>query len=639
MSLGQHMSGREQAPWVAGTVEPAPQAIWLTAGPLRLSLTAGAVSGLFVNGVEVIRAIDYPIRDPDWGTAVLTEILATTAPAGDGQSYHRRFRGGGFDGEFHILLDPAGVVDLRLALVAEQAVRVSRAGFVVLHPLSVAGGALTVTHPDGSRTESHFPTLINPTHPAMDIAGLDHDHLGQRVQIAFEGEIFEMEDQRNWSDASFKTYCRPLLRPYPFQVAAGDTIAQRIVVTLGRGRSAAVPAAPRVAPCDRMPAIGLAIDPSVPQAGRAGPASTLLPALPRVARVDAALDRDLDWLARQGGPLDLEIVTDGAPAALRDGLARVAGVLDRAGITAGRVTALPRAFLRCIQPWEPQPAGASILDAAQAAAIAFPRASIGTGVLTNFTELNRARPPLGAAGFVTLSLTPLVHAADDASVMATLDALAPIAATLRDIYPQAPLRLGLAAVGMRSNPYGADVAANPQQGRIAMAGVDPRHRGLFGAAFAVGVAASPLAATAEMLVLGAPYGRFGIAIGAADWPQPPFDDRPDLAVTPLWHVIRGLAALVGLPRAPLALPAGLHGVAAWDAGHQRLIVANCSAEPVTLPLPSRARLHLLDETTAETALADPLWLDRGGQPAAEDVMLRPCAIAFVEQEAGGADAA
>jgi hypothetical protein len=30
-----------------------------------------------------------------------------------------------------------------------------------------------------------------------------------------EGDAWEMEDHRNWLDASFKTYVRPLALPYP----------------------------------------------------------------------------------------------------------------------------------------------------------------------------------------------------------------------------------------------------------------------------------------------------------------------------------------------------------------------------------------------------------------------------------------
>ena len=35
-----------------------------------------------------------------------------------------------------------------------------------------------------------------------------------------EGDSWETEDHRNWTDASFKTYSRPLALPYPYKVAA-----------------------------------------------------------------------------------------------------------------------------------------------------------------------------------------------------------------------------------------------------------------------------------------------------------------------------------------------------------------------------------------------------------------------------------
>jgi len=37
-----------------------------------------------------------------------------------------------------------------------------------------------------------------------------------------------MEDQRNWTDASFKTYCRPQSWPQPYEVADGDKIEHRL---------------------------------------------------------------------------------------------------------------------------------------------------------------------------------------------------------------------------------------------------------------------------------------------------------------------------------------------------------------------------------------------------------------------------
>ena len=40
-----------------------------------------------------------------------------------------------------------------------------------------------------------------------------------------EGETFETEDQRNWSDASFKTYGTPLHLPFPVEVEEGTRVA------------------------------------------------------------------------------------------------------------------------------------------------------------------------------------------------------------------------------------------------------------------------------------------------------------------------------------------------------------------------------------------------------------------------------
>ena len=42
------------------------------------------------------------------------------------------------------------------------------------------------------------------------------------------GDTFEMEDQRNWTDASYKTYVRPLGLPYPYTLNAGETIEQAV---------------------------------------------------------------------------------------------------------------------------------------------------------------------------------------------------------------------------------------------------------------------------------------------------------------------------------------------------------------------------------------------------------------------------
>jgi hypothetical protein len=41
-----------------------------------------------------------------------------------------------------------------------------------------------------------------------------------------------MEDHRNWTDASFKTYVRPLALPWPYALPAGEGVTQSVTVTL-----------------------------------------------------------------------------------------------------------------------------------------------------------------------------------------------------------------------------------------------------------------------------------------------------------------------------------------------------------------------------------------------------------------------
>ena len=41
-----------------------------------------------------------------------------------------------------------------------------------------------------------------------------------------------MEDQRNWTDASFKTYGTPLELPFPVEVVSGTKIVQTVTLTL-----------------------------------------------------------------------------------------------------------------------------------------------------------------------------------------------------------------------------------------------------------------------------------------------------------------------------------------------------------------------------------------------------------------------
>src|SRR4030095_1455830 len=113
----------------------------------------------------------------------------------------------------------------------------SRIGICVLHPArDCAGAACRVEHADGSVEEGSFPALISADQPFLEVRAIAHEVApGVRAEVRFEGDVFEMEDQRNWTDASFKTYSTPLAIPFPVEVRSGDCVRQSVALTL-RGR-------------------------------------------------------------------------------------------------------------------------------------------------------------------------------------------------------------------------------------------------------------------------------------------------------------------------------------------------------------------------------------------------------------------
>ena len=85
----------------------------------------------------------------------------------------------------------------------------NRIGICVLHPIRECAGAHYVAvKADGSTQGGVFPRDISPHQPVQDLAALLHEvSPGLWAHVRFNGEVFEMEDQRNWTDASFKTTC------------------------------------------------------------------------------------------------------------------------------------------------------------------------------------------------------------------------------------------------------------------------------------------------------------------------------------------------------------------------------------------------------------------------------------------------
>jgi D-apionolactonase len=375
----------------------------------------------------------------------------------------------------------------------------NRAGFVVLHPAWLAGQKLRVTHVDDREEETRFPIQISPSQPIFDIRALSHEVAPALwATCRMEGDTFEMEDQRNWTDASYKTYVRPLALPWGYTLAKGSRHEQSVRLSFTGRRSGECNAkASGVITIElgqglplRIPELGVALPNEGIEAASAA-VNALCALSPRFLvcyadiRDSAALS-DFDTIRQvaeaAAAKIVLEVVVPDE-ADVRASLEEVATATRRARLEIDAVVVSSAADLKSWQPGAKRPEKPSVEDIAAAAREVFPGVKLGGGMLSTFTELNRKRPKAALFDFITHTTCSIVHAADDRSVMETLETLPAIIASTRAMIGEKPYRIGPSAIAARMNPYGKAVLDNPSNRRVCLTNYDPRQRGLFNAAW------------------------------------------------------------------------------------------------------------------------------------------------------------
>ncbi|HMH65421.1 MAG TPA: hypothetical protein VK515_07530, partial [Rhizomicrobium sp.] len=299
-------------------------------------------------------------------------------------------------------------------------------------------------------------------------------------------------------------------------------------------------------------------------------------------------------------------------------------------LAVARVLALPESYLKSYQPAGPWPAGPKPQDLYKYAREAFPGAQVGGGVLTYFTELNRCRPDASQCDYILHGSTAITHAADDRSVIESLEGLSHTYRSGRALAQGRDYRLGLTAIGMRTNPYGSGVVENVQQGRIAMAGADPRQRGLFAAAWAVGAVAATEGYDVASLALSAFVGPFGAIHRPESWPQPLYQESNTAMVYPVFHVVRFLSAMGGVARLSLQnASSGIVGVASSEGSRTRLMLANLGTSLSRIQIPDQAEIRILDVASFASAIRNSEWLDTSDPCQGSDLVLDGFSVAFL----------
>ncbi len=629
-----------------GTEEPveAPQVV--RAGPLEAVLESGNLRYIRIGGKEALRGVAFIVRNRHWGTynpdiknLVLDQqddrftVTYEALCHDDAQSlrYIARIEGRP-DGSLLFHADGEALTDFVTC----------RTGFVVLHALDgVVGAPVTVEHTTGQIVESVFPELVDPACPFQDIRALTHEiSPGVRVACRMEGDAFEMEDHRNWMDASYKTYVRPLALPWPYTIDKGSTFQQSVGLTI-EGSPAAGAAAGAHDAIDvsigektgnRMPRIGLAV-PAEHAAAALDHADLIRQASPAhlVCNFDLRQGHDAGHLKQfgalreaTGSELVLEAIvpcldetgaySDDANIMRRD-IDRIAAAVGESGVAFPKVAVSPSCDLKSTPPGSVYPDSPEWADLYAAARNSFSNSELGGGMFSYFTEINRKRPPTDLIDFICHSGCPTVHAADDVSVTETLEALPSIFRSVRAFGGGKPYWIFPTAVSMRANPYADQPAENPDNIRQAMNRVDPRDRGLLGAAWYAGYIAHAARAGVDAVTIASVAGPSAIIYTRQDHEQPWFDGA-DVPVLAKYHVLAGHMALQGDVLAADSSDArSVQALAVSGASGLTVWVSNLTGETQTVSLsgvPGGGQVTMLNAERFEAACSDPAWLSSAG---------------------------
>lgn len=625
------MTNPSRAIRLYGTEEPVADERRLRAGRLDALFDGANLRDIRFNGEEVMRAVSFIVRDADWATwaPVISDLEISEADDRFAITYRATVgdKSGRFTYEARIEGTAEGVLSFSGRGEAPEGLLTNRTGFVVLHPIEgISGSKATIRHTDGRVVEGRFPDRIDPVQPMKDLRELSHKTPGgQNVSCLMEGNSYEMEDQRNWTDASYKTYVRPLALPWPYRIEPGEIIEQKITLTIS-GEAPAKPAEGPVAvsigaASGRLPRIGTGLNPDH-SAAVLDHAEQLsgLGASHLICYYDPRRGHDRDSLSAQisaaraigAAPwLEAVIAEVDDEAAARE-VAALGETVAGLGQPFEVVMVSPAPDLKCTLPgseWPPAPDADRLYQATKAA---FPGARIGGGMFSFFTELNRKRPPLINLDLVTFTTGAIFHAGDDRSMMETLECLPHIARTVPEITGSLPWSVGPSAIGMRDNPYGASALANPENIRQAVNYNDPRQRGIMGAAWTLGYLAAFAEGGAEAIALGEPVGPFGLLSVPAEFPQPWYEGEGGLY--PVWHIMRGLARHSGQPIRPLTLSrqGALRGLAIETGDGTEIWLANPSPAEVGIRIECKqpARFSLLDADHFPEAARTPDFMDQ-----------------------------
>ncbi len=609
--------------------------------PETRALRAGAVTAL-LDGIdlryvkrgtlEVVRRVYVAVRDQNWNTILGQHRIMRIDARQD--SFEVEFdvehRAPGIDFAWHgsITGTPDGRMRYVMDGVARSDFRYNRIGFCILHPYREgAGKPYRAQTPDGE-VSGYLPDEIGPQRfehgvyvplfPSFSNLVIDIDD-GVQAQLDFEGDLFEMEDQRNWTDASLKTYCTPLSRGFPHSARVGSRIRQSFAVNITGGEArqdyTREPQAPRLSfgrSTERpLPAIGFSLN-SDDASLTAREVERLRALRPDHLRVDvhlhevyaARLEAALAICQSLECRLEVALFLTGE---MEDKLTRLAALLRNRGIVARFLV-----FQEGSQTAHPSETTAPelVVLARKHLQEAAPGALFVGGTDMYFCELNRTRPQVSVMDGISYTIIPQAHAFDNRSLVETLEAQGETVRSALAFAEGRPVIVSPVTLKRRYNPHATVAEAEKAPNELPDA-VDPRQMSLFGAAWSAGSIKYLAESGAASLTYYELTGWRGVMEREAGSPLPELFPSLPGTVFPLYHVFADIAEWKGgsLVACAADQPLAVTALAVKSDGKLHLLVINFTAEQQRVVIDSlpagRVAARRMDASNAQEAMQNP----------------------------------
>jgi hypothetical protein len=588
----------------------------LRAGDLTMFLDGVDLRYISAGGVELVRRVYAAVRDASWNTIEGEVTGLELDNRGDAFEVRLTSRHRVADGEFawhgSIVGSGEGTVEYRLDGEAKSDLSFNRIGLCVHHPWhETAGARFRAQTPEGTY-EGSFPDLIGPQRfdgtyhplfPSYETLEIELSE-GGSVLLEFDGDLWEVEDQRNWTDASFKSYSTPISLPIPHELPAGAALRQSLRI---RARDvphrSATAGAIRLTigdtPVGRMPAVGLGADRDHHLLSEQEARLVAL-ARPAHLRVEVRPDRR-EWRtelaiaqanARSvGAHLEVSLHLRASDAAM---LAELADQL-----TAG--PAIDRMLVVSADGRVASPEETTAPELVDLVREHVPGIPIVGGTEMYFAELNRTRPRTDGWDGVCFSICPQIHAFTDVDIVENLDAQAEAVRSARALAPGVPVIVSPVTLRRRHNFHGAVLDPDPEPGQLPDS-VDPRQASLLGAAWTAASVKYLAEAGAASITYYETSGWRGILerpAGTSLLEQ--FHSDPG-HVFPLFHVLADVAGWRDAELLPVESsdPRKIVGLAARGMHGFDVLLASLSSETCDVVVNWRARLQRIRRLGLET---------------------------------------